>query len=93
VTAFEELGPEERVAVVESYVAKEPVIPGPRLDTGTRAAIYTMKRALVTDALSDEGWQELRTAWLDHLAGLPEVEADAATNEVHVFAGYLRGLR
>jgi hypothetical protein len=90
--SFAELPPEQRVAVVEGYVAKEPVIPGPRLQAETRAAVYTMKRSLCDDELSDEAWQELRTAWLDHLAGLPEVEADAAVNEVQVFAGYLRGL-
>jgi hypothetical protein len=91
--SFAELPPEQRVAVVEGYVAKRGADPGrPRLDAATRALIYTLKRGLCDDELGEDGWHALHDRWRAHLAGLPELEADAAQHELRVFADYMRGL-
>jgi hypothetical protein len=51
-----------------------------------------VKLAVADDALDAERREELREAWLHHLDGLSERDADAASFRVATFIEFLNGL-
>jgi hypothetical protein len=93
VTDFSQRSAGERVALIERYRSHVPPVLGDRLREDTAELLYRVKWELCSDDSDAGDMALLRMEWDDHLAGLPEVEADSAVHELRSFVAYLEGLR
>jgi hypothetical protein len=82
---------EQRLRVVEGYLADLPPLPGPELPRATRLALTRAKLALCEGLEGEEREHELQV-WHDHLDGLSEHDRDAALYALKCFSQILDGL-
>ena len=90
---FRELSPaEQRMRVVEGFLAELPPLPGPELPRETRIALTRAKLALCEGLEGEEREHELQV-WHAHVDTLDAHDSDQALYELKCFAEILGGLR
>jgi hypothetical protein len=91
--SFESLDPvQERLRIVEGFLAQLPHPCPPTLAPATRVALARAKRAMVEELEGEEREYELQT-WREHLDALSDYGADQAAYELQRFAQVYDGLR
>lgn len=83
---------EQRLRIVEGFLAGLPHPCSPSLPPETRHALARAKRAMVEELEGEEREYELQL-WHDHLDTLSDVGADQAAYELQRFAQVYDGLR
>jgi hypothetical protein len=90
--SFRALTPDQRVLVIEGYLAG---IPDPfpvRLPAATEEAVRRAKRILAQPELPEDVQLAERERWEQHLDDLSEHDADAAVHALDGFVQILKGV-